>query len=106
MIARSVDLCTTLPTCESATSHLVYLLDGRSTCAGCLVDLHHDGIHHSLDFLLLAFELVLLSKLIFVKPVQSLLDCLLNFVFVTCLELVLELLLLQGVAHREAVVLQ
>merc|ERR1719382_1119883 len=108
-------------------SHLVNLLDCRTTgtpwcctikpttrhaslwhatTSGSLVDLHHDRVHDSFQLLLLPLELVLLGQLIFVQPVQCLLDCSLDLLFVPCLELLLELLLLQSVAHSEAIILQ
>merc|ERR1719382_963231 len=108
-------------------SHLVNLLDCRTTgttrcraikattrhaslwhatTSGSLVDLHHDRVHDSFQLLLLPLELVLLGQLIFVQPVQCLLDCSLDLLFVPCLELLLKLLLLQSVAHGEAIVLQ
>merc|ERR1711972_790437 len=76
-------------------SHLVNLLDCRTTgttrcCAikpttrhaslwhpttsGSLVDLHHNGVHDSFQLFLLPLELVLLGQLIFVQPVECLLD--------------------------------
>merc|ERR1719443_2762828 len=88
----------------------VHLLDGRATRASarrgcttrhaahvwhaaatsCLVHLHHDRIHDALDLLLLRLELVLLSELVLVEPVQSLLHGLLDLFLVAVLELVLE----------------
>merc|ERR1719487_1630770 len=75
-----------------------------ATC--CLVDLHHDGVHNAFQLLLLGLELVLLSKLVLVKPIESLLHRFLNFVFVVPFKLVFELLLLKCVPHCEAVVLE
>merc|ERR550525_1510458 len=75
-----------------------------TTCS--LVDLHHDWVHDTLKLLLLSLELILLSQLVLVQPVQSLLHCRLDLLLVATLELVLELLLVQGVAHGEAIVLQ
>merc|ERR1712127_945102 len=105
---------------------LIHLLDGGATApaatrcctaghatrghvatATCgLVDFHHDRIHDSLQLLLLGLELVLLGELVLVQPIQSLLHGLLNLVLVIALELLLEFFLLQGVAHREAIVFQ
>merc|ERR1712113_367127 len=76
------------------------------TTSGSLVDLHHDWVHDSFQFLLLPLKLVLLGQLILVQPIECLLDCGLDLLFVPCLELLLEFLLLQSVAHGEAIVLQ
>merc|ERR1719265_1352194 len=73
---------------------------------GSLVHFHHDGIHDALDLLLLGLELILLGKLVLVQPVQSLLHGSLDLLLVTSLELVGKLLLCEGVAHGEAVVLE
>merc|ERR1719203_853256 len=107
---------------------LIDLLDGRATRATCwrtpeaaarhaslwhtatttggLVDLHHDGIDDTLQLLLLALEFILLGKLIFVKPIQSLLYCVLYLLLVPVLEFLLELLFLKGISHGEAIVFQ
>merc|ERR1719191_1437618 len=79
---------------------------GHAAATCSLVDLHHDRVHDALELLLLCLELVLLGKLVLVKPVQALLDRLLDLLLVAVFELILELLLLEGVAHGEAVVLQ
>merc|ERR1712023_347445 len=80
---------------------------GSIRCATCsLVHLHHDGIHDALKLFLLCFKLVLFGKLILVKPIESLLNSLLDLVLVVTLKLVLELLLLEGVAHGEAIIFQ
>merc|ERR550532_372721 len=71
-----------------------------------LVYLHHDGVDYALKFFLFGLKFVFLSKLIFVQPVQCILHRLFYFFFVTALKLVFELLLLQSVAHSEAIVLQ
>merc|ERR1719375_2282723 len=76
----------------------------RTTCS--LVDLHHDRVHNALEFFLLGLKLVLLGELILIKPVKGFLHSLLNLVLVVALELVFEFLLLEGVAHGEAVVFQ
>merc|ERR1740117_2849668 len=79
----------------------------HATTATCsLVDFHHDWVDDTLDLLLLSLELVFLGKLILVQPIQTLLNRLLNLVFVITLKFVLQFLLLQCVAHCEAVVLQ
>mmetsp|Transcript_15414 Transcript_15414/g.36333 ORF Transcript_15414/g.36333 Transcript_15414/m.36333 type:complete len:248 (+) Transcript_15414:135-878(+) len=88
---------------HAATRHATL---GHATTAGRLVDLHHDGVHDALELLLLGLELVLLSELVLVQPVQGLLHGALDLLLVAALELVLQLLLVQGVAHGEAVVLK
>merc|ERR1719221_1696118 len=77
-----------------------------ATTARRLVDLHHDGVHNALELFLLSFELVLLRQLVLVEPVQAILHGLLDLLLVAILELILELLLVQGVAHREAIILK
>mmetsp|Transcript_67140 Transcript_67140/g.190417 ORF Transcript_67140/g.190417 Transcript_67140/m.190417 type:complete len:272 (-) Transcript_67140:232-1047(-) len=89
---------------EAATRHAA--LRHPAAAAGGLVDLHHDGVHDSLQLLLLGLELVLLGQLVLVEPVEGVLHGLLDLLLVPTLELLLELLLVQGVAHREAVVLE
>merc|ERR1712113_1261682 len=78
----------------------------HATTSGSLVDLHHDWVHHSFQLLLLPLELLLLGQLILVQPVEGLLDCSFDLLFVPILELLLELLLLQSVAHGETIILQ
>eukprot|EP00438_Fugacium_kawagutii_P026006 Skav207367 [mRNA] locus=scaffold3618:26202:26651:+ [translate_table: standard] len=75
-----------------------------ATCS--LVDLHHDGVHNALELLLLGLKLILLGKLILVQPVQRLLHSRLDLLLVARLKLVLQLFLIEGVAHSEAVFLQ
>merc|ERR1711939_461299 len=53
--------------------------------AGSLVHFHHDRIHDALEFLLLGLELILLSKLVLVQPVQGLLHSRLDLLLVTSL---------------------
>merc|ERR550525_1506134 len=48
-------------------------LGHAAAAARRLVDLHHDGVHHPHEFLLLALELVLLGELVLVEPVQGIL---------------------------------
>merc|ERR1719486_1694565 len=88
----------------AAAWHAAHVWHAAAAC--CLVHLHHDRVHDALDLLLLRLELVLLSELVLVEPVQSLLHGLLNLFLVAVLELVLELLLVQRAPHREAIVLQ
>merc|ERR1719419_482816 len=96
--------CGTATAAKAAARHATF---GHATAAARrLVDLHHDGVHDTLELLLLGLELVFLSQLVFVKPVKGLLHRLFNLFLVPALELVLELLLVEGVAHREAIILQ
>eukprot|EP00438_Fugacium_kawagutii_P036330 Skav220742 [mRNA] locus=scaffold2753:402066:402800:+ [translate_table: standard] len=95
---------TTARSTTHATTRHATLWHPAAACS--LVDLHHDGVHNALELLLLGLKLILLSKLILVQPVQCLLHCGFDLLLVTRLELVLQLLLIQGVAHSEAVVLQ
>merc|ERR1719378_633738 len=87
----------------AAARHATHVRHAAATC--CLVYLHYDRVHDALDFLLLRLEFVLLSKLVLVEPIQSLLHSLLDLFLIAVLELVLELLLVQSVPHREAIVL-
>merc|ERR1739844_259474 len=91
--------CTIKPTTRHASLW-------HSSTPSSLIDFHHDWVHDSLQLLLLPFKFILLSQLVFVEPVERLLDCSLDLLFVPSLELLLELLLLQCVAHGEAIVLQ
>merc|ERR1740117_2345377 len=79
---------------------------GHATAASCLVDLHHDWVHDTLKLLLFRLELILLSHRVLVEPVECFLNCLLNLVLVVAFELLFEFLLLERVAHGEAVVFQ
>merc|ERR1719387_1131608 len=74
--------------------------------ACCLVNFHHDGVHDAFQLFLLGLKLILLCKLVLVKPIKCLLHGLLDLVLVITLKFVLELLLLECVAHGEAVVLK
>merc|ERR1719329_2086261 len=76
-------------TWRSSSSKIRHATIRHATSTCCLVHLHHDWIHHTFDLLLLGLELVLLDVLL-----------------VAILKLVLEFLLLQRVAHGEAVILQ
>merc|ERR1719162_815754 len=105
-------------------THSVHLLNGRATAATGhaasvvettswhaalwhttatrrLVDLHHDGVHDTLNFLLLRFELILFSELILVQPIQDILHRLLDLFLVAVFKLFFELLLVQRVTHCE-----
>merc|ERR1719198_1320440 len=81
-------------------------LGHAATAARSLVDLHHDRVHSAFELLLLCLELVLLRELVLIEPVKAVLHGLLDLLLVAILELFLELLLIQCVAHREAVVLE
>merc|ERR1719203_2052481 len=63
--------------------------------ARCLVDLHHDGVHCTLQLLLLRLKLVLLSKLVLVEPIECVLHGFLDLLLVAILKLLLKLLLLE-----------
>merc|ERR1719263_2719349 len=106
----SVDLLDGWATCGTTTCGTTHVWHAASrhtiSTASSLVDLHHDWIYNALKFLLLGLEFILLSQLVLVKPVKAFLDCLLNLVFVICLKFVLQLLLLQRVAHGEAIVFE
>merc|ERR1719375_324289 len=88
---------------ETSTRHATRSI-WRTTCS--LVDLHHDRVHNALEFFLLGLKLILLGELILIQPVKGFLNSLLNLVLVIALKLVLKLLLLEGVAHGEAIVFQ
>merc|ERR1719263_1038412 len=106
----SVDLLNSWASAAATATSGTHVWHATSThvrcTTSCLVNLHHDGVHHALQLLLLGLELILLGQLVLVEPIQSLLDCLLDVVLVITLELVLELLFLQGVAHGEAIILE
>merc|ERR1719253_958321 len=78
----------------------------HTTAPRRLVDLHHDRVHDTLNFLLLRFELIFFSELILVQPIQGILHRLLDLLLVAVFELFFELLLIQRVTHCEAVVLE
>merc|ERR1712179_311579 len=79
---------------------------GHTSTACCLVYFHHDWVDNSLQFLLFRFELILLCQLVFVKPIETLLDCFFNFLFVTVFKFVLQLLLNECIPHGETIVFQ
>merc|ERR1712187_1020344 len=78
----------------------------HTTTTSSLVDLHHDRINDPLELLLLCLEFILFGHLVLVEPIQRVLDSLLNFFLVPSLELVLKLVVRQGVSHLEAIILQ
>merc|ERR1719379_2880487 len=75
-----------------------------TTCR--LVDLHHDRVHDAFKLFLLCLKFVLLGKLILIEPIKGFLDCFFNLVLIVALKLIFQLLLLQRVPHREAIVLK
>merc|ERR1719198_342937 len=96
---------------ESSSTSSVHLLDSGATgtsarrgtatrhasfwhtsSACSLVNLHHDWIHDSLQLLLLAIKLIFLCQLVLVQPIQGFLHCTLDFLLVTTLEFVFQLL--------------
>merc|ERR1719326_1968351 len=80
--------CSRWGTSRHATRHAIR----HATLTTCrLVDLHHDGIHYALQLLLLGLKLILLSKLVLVKPIEGLLHGLLNLVLVVAFKLVFKL---------------
>merc|ERR1719161_2053505 len=46
----------------------------HATSSSCLVNLHHNWVHHTLKFFLLGLEFILLSQLVFVEPVERFLN--------------------------------
>merc|ERR1719401_635400 len=92
------------PAAEATTGHAA--LWHATATAGCLIDLHHDRVYDALELFLLGLEFVLLGQLVLVEPVQRVLHGLFDLLLVATLEFVPELLLIQGVPHGEAVVLE
>merc|ERR1719350_177223 len=107
--------------------HSINLLDGRATTTtwssttevstrhaslwhttttSSLVDFHHDGVDNAFKLLLFGFELVLLSQLVLVQPVESFSHSRFNLFLVTTLKFVFEFLFLQSIPHGEAIVLE
>merc|ERR1719454_427159 len=94
--AGSIHLLNRWATCASArrgcaAGHATHVWHTAAT--RCLVHLHHYWVHDALDLLLLRLELILLSELVLVEPVQSLLHRLLDLFFVAVFKFVLEFLL-------------
>merc|ERR1719497_120742 len=71
-----------------------------------LIPLHHDRIYNTLHFLLLCLEFILLRELVLVEPVKRVLHSLFNFFFVAVFKFLLELFLIERVAHCETIVFQ
>merc|ERR1719162_1042435 len=94
------------PWCSAIHATTWHSTLGHATTASSLVDLHHDWVHNTLKLLLFRLELILLSHLVLVEPVECFLNCFLNLVLVVALKLLFELLLLESVAHGEAIVFQ
>merc|ERR1719174_1081326 len=90
-------------TCTTTTWHAT-LWHSTATCS--LVDLHHDWVDDAFKLLLLSLKLILLSQLVLVEPIEGLLHCLLDLLFVIALELILKLLLRERITQAEAVVLK
>merc|ERR1719199_1975716 len=59
----------------------------HATAASGLVHLHHDRVHDALELLLLGLELLRLGHLVALKPVQGVLDHLLDLVLIASVEL-------------------
>ncbi|GMR52836.1 hypothetical protein PMAYCL1PPCAC_23031, partial [Pristionchus mayeri] len=76
----------------------------RST--GSLVQLGDDGVAHLLELLLLVLELVLLGGLVRVQPAEDLIALALDGLSVVGGDLVLELLVVEGLLHVEGVRLE
>merc|ERR1719378_2021769 len=66
----------------------------------------HDGRAHALDLLLLVLELLLLGKLVGLKPRERVVNGLLSLGLVVLRNLVLHLVIAERVLHRVAVVLE
>merc|ERR1712151_1284268 len=93
----------TAATWHTTTWHTTFW---HATSPCCLVHLHHDGIDHTFELLLLGFELIFLRQLVLVKPIKRLLHSCLDLLFVSTLELVLQFVIRKRDSHLEAVVLQ
>merc|ERR1719325_357404 len=89
---------------EATTRHAALRHAAATSCR--LIHLHHDWVYNALELFLLGLEFVLFGQLVLVQPVQCLLDRLFDLFLVASLKLVLQLLLVQRVPHRETVVLQ
>merc|ERR1712137_212227 len=106
---HSVDLLDCWATCTATTWHATtprHTTFRHATATCSLVDLHHDRVNNALKLLLFSLELILLSQLVLVKPIEGLLDCLLNLLLVIALKLILKLFLRKRIAQAEAVVLK
>merc|ERR1719346_20685 len=74
--------------------------------AGSLIQLGDDWVAHSLDLLLLVSELVHFGSLVGIQPLDGLVTLVINGLPVIIRDLVLQLLVLQGGFHVEAIRLQ
>merc|ERR1719439_414395 len=74
--------------------------------ASSLVELGHDGAAHRLDLLLLVHELLLLAQLVPVQPLDRLVALVVDGLLVRLGDLVLNLLIVDGGLHVEAVGLE
>merc|ERR1711869_12424 len=103
--AASIDLlhcwattsCSRWGTSRHTTRHATL-----TTC--CLVNLHHNRVYNAFKLFLLGLKLVLLGKLVLVKPIESLLHSFFNLVLVITFKLVFQFFLLERVPHCEAIV--
>jgi len=89
-----------------ALGHTTGLSAGHAASASALVHLDHDGVADSLELLHLGIELVLLSHLVVVQPLEGLVDGLVGGLGVGRFDLVLDVGVVEGVLHGEAVVLE
>merc|ERR1712241_902568 len=71
--------------------------------AGSLIQLGYDRVAHSLDLLLLVGVLVHFGSLVGIQPLDGLVTLVINGLPVIIRDLVLQLLVLQGGFHVEAV---
>jgi len=83
-----------------ATWHTTWLSSGG------LVDLHHDWVELGLDFLVFGFHLLGVGGFVSFEPLEGGGGKVFDGLLVLVRELVLELLLVEGVLHLEAVVLK
>jgi len=83
------------------STHATWHTTGSS---GSLVDLHHDWVEFSLNFLVFGLHLFGVGVFVTLEPLESSSREVLNGLLVLVRELVLELLLVEGVLHLEAVV--
>merc|ERR1719460_1709981 len=92
--------------CWHFSTHTTWHTAWHSTWSttSSLVDLHHDWVVLSFKLLLLGFILFSASVLVALKELKALSRGVLDGLFVLIRELVLKLLITQGVFHLEAVV--
>merc|ERR1719253_559454 len=68
------------------TARHIWHTVGTTATASCLIHFHHDWIDDSLELFLLGLELVFLSELVLVQPVQCFLNSFFNLFFVVTLK--------------------